>query len=87
MAVASLEEALDNLIKGVTGKGKKYDAKTSSMSAHFRSGLARLGVTVGPVTGAAYDRGISGKGDKLEKNAIAGARDKWIDNYKAGLSI
>jgi hypothetical protein len=87
MAVATLEEALDNLIKGVTGKGKKYDAKTSSMSSHFRSGLSRLGVTVGSVTGTAYDRGITGKGDKLERNAIAGARAKWIDNYKAGLSI
>jgi hypothetical protein len=87
MAVASLEEALDNLIKGVTGKGRKYDAKTSSMSAHFKSGLSRLGVTVGPVTSAAYDKGISGKGAKLERNAIAGAKDKWIDNYKAGLSV
>ena len=87
MAVASLEEARDNLIKGVTGKGKKYDAKTKDMSTHFRSGLARLGINVGPVTGNAYDKGISGKGDKLEKNAIAGARDKWVDNYRAGLSL
>jgi len=87
VAVGSLEEALKNLVDGVTGKGKKYDAKTGTMSTHFRSGLSRLGISVGPVTGAAYDKGISGKGAKLERNAIAGARAKWIDNLKAGLSI
>lgn len=87
MAVASLDEALQNLIAGVTGKGAKYDAKTGSMEAHWRSGLSRIGVNPGPVSTAAYDRGISGKGSKMERNAIAGARDKWIDNYRSGLSI
>lgn len=87
MAVASLEEALKNLIDGVTGKGAKYDKKETDMSKHFRSGLSKLGITVGSITGAAYDKGISGKGAKLERNAIAGARAKWVDNYKTGLSI
>jgi len=87
MAVSSLEEALNNLIEGVTGKGAKYDAKTSDMSRHYREGLGRIGASVGPVTGAAYDRGISGKGSKMEANAIAGARAKWIDNFRTGVGI
>jgi hypothetical protein len=87
MAVATLDEALNNLVAGVTGKGKKYDKKHDNMVSHFKSGLARLGITVGSVTGKLYEDNTRGKGDKLEKNAIAGAKAKWKDNYKAGLEV
>ena len=85
--VRSLDEALNNLVKGVTGKGKKYDAKHDTMVTHFKSGLSRLGITVGSVTAGLYDANTDGKGAKMEENAIKGARDKWIENYKKGLSI
>lgn len=87
MAVESLNEALSNFIAGVTGKGAKYDAKVAVMPGNWKAGLARLDVPVGPVTAAAYEAGIRGKGAKLERNAIAGAKAKWIINYKAGLGI
>ncbi len=87
MAVATLDEALDKLIKGVTGKGAKYDAKVPTMTSNFRGAFAKFGITPGPVTTGSYERGVSGKGSILERNAIEGARRKWIPNYKAGLSI
>lgn len=87
MAVATLEEALDNLIKGVTGKGKKYDAKQPTMVSNFKGAFAKFGITPGAVTLDAYDKGTKGKGTVLERNAIDGAKRKWIPNYKAGLSI
>lgn len=87
MAVATLEEALDRLVKGVTGKGKKYDAKRATMSSNFKGAFAKFGITVGPITSSAYDRGITDKGSILERNAIEGAKRKWIPNYKAGMSL
>lgn len=87
MAVATLDEALQNLISGVTGKGAKYDKKQPNMVSHFKSGLARLGITVGSVTGKAYEDHTKDKGAKLERNAIAGAKAKWKDNYKIGLEV
>ena len=87
MAVTSLQEALTNLVEGVKGKGAKYDKKHSNMVTHFKSGLSKLGITVGSVTGKLYEDNTRGKGDKLERNAIAGAKAKWIDNYKAGLEV
>jgi hypothetical protein len=87
VAVATLEEALDNLIKGVTGKGKKYDAKQPTMVSNFNGAFGKFGISLGPVTKDAYDKGTRGKGAVLERNAIDGAKRKWIPNYKAGLSI
>jgi len=87
MAVATLEEALDKLVRGVTGKGAKYDAKHPTMVANFKAAFAKFGFSLGPVTSAAYERNTSGKGTTLERNAIDGAKRKWIPNYKAGLSV
>lgn len=87
MAVATLEEALDKLIKGVTGKGAKYDAKAPTMISNWKGAFSKFGFSPGPVTSAAYERGVSGKGSIMERNAIDGARRKWIPNYKAGLSV
>lgn len=87
MAVKTLDEALSNLVEGVTGKGKKYDKKHDTMVKHFNVGFDKFGITPGPVTKELYDKGTNGKGKKLEDNAIAGAKAKWKDNYKEGVEV
>lgn len=87
MAVSTIKEAVDNLVAGVTGKGAKYDKKHDDMTKHFNNGFDKFGFSPGDVTKKLYANGTDNKGAKMEKNAIAGAKAKWEDNWKAGLQV
>ena len=58
----------------------KYNAKKGQMAENWAAGLARAGVTPGPVHRAAYQAGIAAA------NFRGGDPDKWESNFRAGIS-
>lgn len=66
--------------------GAKYDAKVSTMPAHWAEGLTRFGTPPGPQSRAAYSAGIQGGGSRLQAG-VSGKGHKWAENFRIGISI
>ncbi len=67
-----------------TGPGSsaaaKYNAAKGSMPARWAEGLARAGVTPGPITSSNYQSGIGGAEYR------GGDPEKWARNFREGIS-